>query len=505
MKSIYKYLTAVLLITSFGCQELDIENPNDPDTSLLDEDPQLIFDLGTGAIAGVWDAYTANDDGSFFNANVHMAWTADHTSMSNNFRSMWSQFKVEPRVQFNNSLTFPDLGLSSNPWADWNASIAQSNIVIAAVSAIPAADRTEAQIGALGIAYLAKGMAYGHLANVYDQAYLEGDNVEQGTLAGYGDILPLSVSALDAAIDIFDSGISYTSPAGAFNGTTYTEAQLSQIANTMAAHFIVSNARTRAENNATDWSAIRTYAQNGINFDLIVTDDGTIFSHDFYCLSGLFWYFRIDHRVLRRFNSTYPKRFPLEPSAVIAEDVLTGTGYNGDQRLGEYFAYSNDLSFFRLERGAQLRTHYWQGNINNFFSNDNCVGDVAYAKGYMNDLLLAEAENELGNTAAAIAILNDPANPRVAIGALPDVAASATQAEVRDLIFAERDIELGRTLFGLELFDMRRQDALQIGTILHFPVPADELAILEIDTYTFGGVNNADGVDTADGSNSWLN
>ena len=52
---------------------------------------------------------------------------------------------------------------------------------------------------------------------------------------------------------------------------------------------------------------------------------------------------------------------------------------------------------------------------------------------------------------------------------------------------------------------MRRQDALQDGTILHFPVPADELAVLGLDAYTYGGPANGDGENTSDGSNSWLN
>jgi hypothetical protein len=109
------------------------------------------------------------------------------------------------------------------------------------------------------------------------------------------------------------------------------------------------------------------------------------------------------------------------------------------------------------------------------------------------------------NLAAAIAILNDPANPRMMVGELPALPGTLTKQEVLDLIFAERDIELGRTDFGLPFFDMRRKNALQRGTILHFPVPADELVTQGFEVYTFGGVDAADGINTADGSNSWMN
>jgi hypothetical protein len=123
---------------------------------------------------------------------------------------------------------------------------------------------------------------------------------------------------------------------------------------------------------------------------------------------------------------------------------------------------------------------------------------------YANQLYLAEAEARLNNLAEALAILNDPTNPRKAVGEMPDLV-GLTQQEILDVIFAERDIELGRTEYALPWFDMRRKNALQIGSLLHLPVPADELSTQGFEIYTFGGVAKADGENTADGSNSWLN
>jgi len=50
---------------------------------------------------------------------------------------------------------------------------------------------------------------------------------------------------------------------------------------------------------------------------------------------------------------------------------------------------------------------------------------------------------------------------------------------------------------GISFFDMRRRDMLQRGTLLHFPIPANELLNAEMDLYTFGGVENADGINTS--------
>ncbi len=509
MKILIRKITVILLILTFGCQDLDVANPNQPGTGNINDD--VINALASGAMVNVLDAYSLLDDGGdFFPSNVHLAFTADHTTSTNNFKSFWSQFKTEPRVVFNNSLTFPDLNITGNPWGDWNAAVAQANQVIKLIEEVPEDERSDSQAGALGLAYMAKGMALGYLANAFDQAFVVPLDADLSTLdpktvlRPYGEVLSASLEALDEAIAIFSSGITYSSPTTTFNGKVYTASDLAAYSNTFAAHYIVSNARTSTQNSATDWAAVRDYALAGSNADFLVTDDGQFFSHDFFCLTGLFWYFRIDHRVLRHFNQNYPKRFALETDAVIAEDVLTGTGYNGDERLTKYFTYSADLSFFNLTRGPQLRSHYYQGQFETFFTEDNCIGDVRYSDGYMNQLLLAEAYNELGNTPAAIAILDADDNPRNAVGNLPDIT-TGTQAEIRQIINAERDIELGRTIYGVEHFDMRRRGQLQIGTILHFPVPASELATIGLDVYTFGGVTNADGINTADGTNSWLN
>ena len=40
---------------------------------------------------------------------------------------------------------------------------------------------------------------------------------------------------------------------------------------------------------------------------------------------------------------------------------------------------------------------------------------------------------------------------------------------------------------------------LQPGSLLHFLLPAEELQVLELPNYTFGGTANADGVNASDG------
>jgi hypothetical protein len=77
--------------------------------------------------------------------------------------------------------------------------------------------------------------------------------------------------------------------------------------------------------------------------------------------------------------------------------------------------------------------------------------------------------------------------------------ANITKEEALEAIFYERDIELIQAGFGIAFFDMRRRDMLQYGTMLHFPIPAKELMVMVMPTYTFGGEANADGINTSNG------
>jgi hypothetical protein len=117
---------------------------------------------------------------------------------------------------------------------------------------------------------------------------------------------------------------------------------------------------------------------------------------------------------------------------------------------------------------------------------------------YENSLFKAEAMARLGNIDGALAIINNGPRTDPDRGNLPD-ATAANLDDFLKILFYERDIELIQTGFGIAFFDMRRRDMLQKGTMLHFPVPGRELMALQLSIYTFGGITNADGVNTSNG------
>lgn len=486
------FCAASIFVVS-SCADLEVENINDPDTERVLSSPDDLPGLVAGAMTSIQRA--------FFNYDGHpnFEFTADHVTMTNNVSHWWSVYKVEPRVQLNNSLTYTELTNLSVPWQTFNSAISGANDVIRAIeeNGFDLGDDTQM---VLASAYYARGLAAGYIANTFDQGYVVEIDTDLGTLAlsPYTDVVEFAISSLETCIAICNSNSFVQSDNFHNSPTPINSDRLARIANTYAGYFLMTNARTAAENTATDWGRVLTFANNGMEEDLIYTSDNNNWQNWFQYLSGLYWYWRVDHRVIRHFDSDYPKRYPLDLGATVPAATS-----DGDARLGMYYVYETDMSFFRAERGPQLRSHYRWNRYGEMW-NSNGIGPIRHMLAYQNDLMRAEALIMANNdVAGAVGILN--AGPRVTVGGLPDLSTGANSADVLDVIFAERDIELTYTDYNLHHKDMRRRDMLQIGSLTMHPVPADELTTINGEIYTFGGVENAGEPGTASGANSWLN
>ena len=86
---------------------------------------------------------------------------------------------------------------------------------------------------------------------------------------------------------------------------------------------------------------------------------------------------------------------------------------------------------------------------------------------------------------------------RVTRGGLATI--GATESEIADAIFHERNIELFCTGVGVEFFTMRKADKLQPGTPLHLPIPGQQLDVNRLDYYTFGKDQGVAGQDYSNG------
>jgi hypothetical protein len=56
-------------------------------------------------------------------------------------------------------------------------------------------------------------------------------------------------------------------------------------------------------------------------------------------------------------------------------------------------------------------------------------------------------------------------------------------------------VEFAYTGMGIAFFEMRKENLLQKGTLLHFPIPGKALQSIPATNYTFGGTQGVAGED----------
>lgn len=108
-----------------------------------------------------------------------------------------------------------------------------------------------------------------------------------------------------------------------------------------------------------------------------------------------------------------------------------------------------------------------------------------------------EAELNLGNLAKAASIINS--GTRVERGKLQPVEANAN--EIKQAIHYENMVEFPLNTMGIGFFDMRKENMLQSGTLLHFPIPGNALEAIPSEYYTYGGNEGVAGQDYS--SSGW--
>lgn len=495
-KNISKYLKVLAVVTILsGCADLDVPNRNEP--SVVISTPDDYKGLVAGALRSINNLFTD------YRGNTALEFAADHTTMTNNVNNWWSEFKAEPRAQFNNSLSNANrVANVDNQWALLSSAINSSLTVIRAIEDEGLQMSTEEDTRmTLACAYFAKGMAEGYMGITFDKGWVATNATDLATLrpSPYAEVVSLSVADLEKSIEIAKSG-TFTVQTGFLpTPAQLSNVDLAKLASTYAAHFLMSGSRTKAQNDSNDWAKILKLAQGGITADYIHSDDGQNDYHSTVYISGLDWYFRVDHRIIKIFDPTYPDRFPND---VTVNSFREATNASGDKRFDLYFKYEPSVARFNLTRGPQLRSHYRIKRWDAYYL-AVAVGDLPYFFKYVNDLMVAEALVMANNNIqGAVDILN--AGNRITVGELPLLnAATLTKEDVLKIIWNERDIEICRTDWAISFMDARRRGILQKGCLLHFPIPATELLVMTMPLYSYGGQANADGINTSNGVGAW--
>lgn len=490
MKNIFKiiFLVATLsMIGIYGCDDLDVENSNSPDRFDVIETPDDFLGVAGGAFRLI-----QNRLHSYTGVMMPLTTMGDEMSCSWGNSAM-KDLSSEPRVGFNNTVTYSYAYTNRETWITLNSALSQVNDVMIEIEggAVIVDAATTELVQAWG--YLMQGIVHGYIGLIFQKGFIvdEATDLETLEFQSYDIVMAAALGYLDKAIAAFGAG-TIDIPATWIKGQNPTSADMVKWANFLAAKFIIGAPRNTTEAAAIDWGKVKTYAQNGLteDFDIDINDN---WGHSLMGYAQTNGWMRVDNRVVNMMDPAYPSRWnadgtPPDP----------GVATSADARLLSDFKWYSTVPH-RPERGYYHFSFYGYWRYPDF--DVNWQGILPVYPLAENDLMLAEAMVRTADKAGAISILNN--GTRVNRGGLADVPAGATDSEVLDAIFYERQIELFAHSCGTAFFDMRRRDYLQPGTLLHFPIPGKELETLGLDYYSLGGDKGTEGIDFSASTSGW--
>ncbi len=483
-----KYIL-IMLFTTFtfiSCEDLEVQNLNDPDFKTAFSNPSDIKGVA-GGMLNSWFQITQEYDGP----GLALWVTSDAGTCSHGNAGMRA-FGNEPRTEFNNTPAYADVIITENYYNTLYSVLSQANDVLAQTEGndVTMEDGSTDMVRAM--AYFMHGLSLGYIGLLYDKGFIVNYDTDL-TFAlepkPYKEVIAAAVASLDQAISISKSA-SFTIPSEWLPGEAWSSAEFSQLASSFAARLLVYSARNKTDDNATDWAKVYNYAKNGIQKDFApLADDITWFSlyHTYSVYAG--WGF-IDMYTIHLMDPNMPANFPL--SGNFGDLPNNGKATSADARLESDFQYMSSCPF-KPERGYYHFSSYRYKRLDQYLKTwTEPMPEFLKAE---NDYFIAEAAARTGKVQEAADVMN--ASARVTRGKLPPL--PADQAAILEAVHYERFVELMLSGLGIQYFQMRKENKLQKGTILHFPIPGSQLDVMQMDYYTFGGTTGVAGVDYSNG------
>jgi len=531
------------VIATGGC-DLNVGNPNAPDVPRVVEDPAGLEQLLTGALR------------TWVETREHfLLWPLD--AQADNYTASWNNAAMRfyssvgsdcpSRCGWTNSSTAAEA--SGGPtvaaaWYGYNTVLSSANDVLKAIADGKCFDDDCTSDSTLTsrnrvIAKMEQGMALAGIALMYDSGFA----IDETTDLSNPLTLPFNSRAQvrDKALQKFEEAWTEADAVGPWTlganwmglgaGRRYTNLQMQQVIRTMQAELVALWPRNGAENAAVDWTAVASYASQGIS-------SGTPFNFEYYidinsaecglaCIKvwgNSIGTERVDTRVAALITTNHLDPWPNpggNPCPTISPDKRVGDGswgpsnnFNGYSTRAATANAGTDYACSAVAIFPPARGQYHQSNLQHVRYNylagtgerlpgfDGSGQDPLYTR-QMNDLLWAEALIRSGADLAGGARLID--SSRVGRGGLSALTgAEPLDTLIKDLQY-EQEIEfMGQ---GVDPFFNRRRsgynapaaggrpqyvDGLVVGTPRHMPVPAKEMDVLVREIYTFGGSSNPD-------------
>ncbi len=489
MKNKILYIFVLIIVASSCTKDLEVENDTNPSIENIYGDPDAVY----GVASSMFYNWYMRAQTHSWSPSMAMMTMADQGTSSWMNSGMFD-LSSEPRAELDNSESYKYHQIFEHYYEELYGVLNTSNDVLKVIDeGMEIGDIDANGNGAdtkmvLAMSYFTQGVALGYLGLTYDKAYIITDETEDPAAEvtqDYTKVIETAIASLQKAADIATDN-NFIIPSDWINGADYSNNEFAKIIYSYMARLLAYAPRNASENDAVNWNQVIQYVDKGITSDLEIFMDNVNWKHwvYHYTYERKNWVM-VDARIINLLDPAYPYR--------LTSAADPGPATSADARLASDFTKDNVCNF-KPERGYYHFSYYLYTRLDYTFSNPANFPEI-----YVNelDLLKAEAYAQLGDLTQAIGILNN--SSRSSRGGLPALSASSTKQEVIDAIYYERDIELFVAGFGIGYFDMRRRDKLQEGTPLQFPIPSKELNVVGTPVYTFGGVNNADGIGTSNG------
>ena len=473
------YLSSFLVLATsiISCEDLDIENLNQPDAErALSSDADLIS-LIDGTVTDLF-----SDLIGFY--GIYLDGLADQITSTNAYADFWG-FCDQPRRILNNSTTNSDLDAIGGHWSNYNSHIYNANVILKTINERSIVDGVnDVAESKKAQALFVRGVSLGYLGMIYDKAYRVDENTDVTKIEfeDYSEVIDHALSDISLAISSAPSNFNFP----IHIGFSLDQTKFIRLANSFRAKIAMGKKRGGPANETLDYNQIISWIDQGIKSDFDPPAKQSVLYNNgqdwmTYTLSDGSGYLPVDQKIAflaENDSAKQPADYPTNSSI-----ILSAISNNSDSRIDSYFKYTTNFGYLRESRGRHLFTNYrhirfYTGNNRNV---DGLTTNI-FSKAEL-DYLKAEAQLLSGDSGSCAITLNTSA--KRASSGLPAVTSSTAAKQL--LYEYSIELHLNGTI-GTNFFFMRRHNLLQEGTPLHFPVPADELEISGIDPYTFGSL-----------------
>lgn len=487
---------------------LEVENTNNPDTATALQNINDIEALVGNQYQQWWKGVQSRG----FNDRV----TLLGLESTNGYSFVRDFFRI-PATAYENTPTYRWKAVVTTPWSNLYTAISSVNDGLSATDVRGLEFEDNARTQRLrAFAKFIQGISYMALANHFDKAFILDENFDLTTdeliFEPSEAVFDFGLKKLQEARDIASSN-SFTLPNNWIIGNPLSSDDFVKLMNSYEARYRLQQCRTPDCRDNLDWPMIKTLVENGLEELKIESNSnvwgespgilqGTIFRTNYYLIghtdvSGKFeeW-INADPELRSEFVlETADRRIAGQEDVTVVDNEGQTVVLEARKRApGTDFRWRG-ASSWPATNGGWYGSLYMPIRTEDIWLNGG-IGVINHIRSAEIDMYLAEAllrASEPNVDPVAVALIN---KTRVERGGLEPVTEADNFDEVWNAMRYEFDIETTVSSAGLHYYHKRglgnyrglNYGGLIEGTPLQFPIPADELDLLELPYYTFGGV-----------------